>query len=166
MKFNLILLASISTILAANIERRDDAKSTETSSSVKPQQTAEDSEAAKCVKEKKCNGDLGCLASCNNVPNPSGTQAQNTNDCVAKCDKSNAEEYSKCSQKCIADIYLNHPDSSKKPDSSSSSGSANSSSTTGADGKQTAVKGSSASSQAPAFFLSSGLLLSLAYYNH
>lgn len=54
--------------------------------------------------------DVGCLAKCNPVPNPSDDMVNKTHNCINDCDKGNGTEtdiqnFTNCQNKCISDFY-------------------------------------------------------------
>uniref|UniRef100_A0A8H7N9Y5 Extracellular membrane protein CFEM domain-containing protein n=1 Tax=Bionectria ochroleuca TaxID=29856 RepID=A0A8H7N9Y5_BIOOC len=88
--------------------------------------TPEQSSVAACY--SACDQtDVGCLAKCNPVPNPSDDQANKTVECVGQCSQGNGTEtdianYTTCRDKCISDFYYNDKNGGT-PNSASNGGS-------------------------------------------
>ncbi|KXN72512.1 hypothetical protein CONCODRAFT_83959 [Conidiobolus coronatus NRRL 28638] len=64
---------------------------------------------AAAVTSKACactKGDVGCLAKCFDLPNPTEEQAEKTNECVNNCTANDGSDG--CFEKCIKEIYKVH----------------------------------------------------------
>src|SRR5438270_512472 len=58
------------------------------SSTASSPETTSTNAIEQCIKDKGCNNsDQHCRAQCASVPDPSNSDAKNTDDCVSKCDQ-------------------------------------------------------------------------------
>jgi hypothetical protein len=61
-----------------------------------------------CIAKNNCGNDVNCIAGCSNVPNPTASQAQSINQCVAGCNNTQPlEVYAACQAKCISQMITN-----------------------------------------------------------
>ncbi|KAF4594722.1 hypothetical protein GQ602_000335 [Ophiocordyceps camponoti-floridani] len=103
--------------------------------------------------------DVNCRAHCEPVPAPSGDQAIATNECVAKCDKSNTDAYAKCSQDCIKTHYFEKGSGTPDPKHAvDSTGSDSSSSNVVEKAASSSSSSSSSSAANAATDMSSGMM--------
>ncbi|BDD54486.1 hypothetical protein MPDQ_004987 [Monascus purpureus] len=99
MKLNIIALSSLLVLAAA-----------QDTTAVAPTTTASLSPEASCA--AKCdNTNLCCIAGCYHVPCPNHSQANQNNDCVARCPQgsgtpADATAYALCEQGCISTHYF------------------------------------------------------------
>jgi len=85
---------------------------------------------------KKCDaGDVDCQAHCISVPSPNQSQANATNECVAKCPQGNGSAaqtnaYKNCIDQCVAQNFFvtseGTPEATGAPGNSNSNGNGNS----------------------------------------
>ncbi|KAL2812052.1 hypothetical protein BJX63DRAFT_432865 [Aspergillus granulosus] len=101
MKFSLVALSSVLALVAAQ-------ESSSTTSS--PPATTSLTAAEQCV--LRCDtDDICCKAECVEVPCPSDSQANDTNDCVSNCDQGDGSEaailsYANCQASCYSTHFF------------------------------------------------------------
>ncbi|KAJ9059422.1 hypothetical protein DSO57_1002420 [Entomophthora muscae] len=132
--------------------------------------TAAPTALEQCATQKGCNlSDMNCRAACVGVPNPTSSQVNATNNCVAACNQTNVQEYALCTQNCInnnfnqASTPTSNSSSSPSPSSSLSPGHAKN--ITGKNSTDITSSSSSALTTSPTYFAgTSGLLLGAALF--
>ncbi|KAE8150326.1 hypothetical protein BDV25DRAFT_113393 [Aspergillus avenaceus] len=102
MKLNILALASLVALTAAQSASTSESAATATVS-LTPQE--------QCVKSKCSANDICCVAGCYQVPCPNGSQANDTNSCVAACPQgtgspSDTERYASCQANCFSSHYF------------------------------------------------------------
>ncbi|KAB8233550.1 hypothetical protein ETB97_003648 [Aspergillus alliaceus] len=136
MKLNLITLTSLVALAAAQSSSTTESAPS-TTVSLSPEQS--------CA--KKCDAsDLCCIAGCFKVPCPNGSQANDTNNCVAACPQgtgspADTQRYANCQNECYSSHFFPIT-ATGAPGASKTSASDSDATTTGKDSSSTG-KGSS-----------------------
>ncbi|KAK9711149.1 hypothetical protein K7432_008012 [Basidiobolus ranarum] len=151
-RYFLLAIIAVSVVLGQTT-------SVTTSSSAAASATPE-SQVESCIKQQNCApADVACRAKCAQVPNPDATMVNNTNNCVAQCDQTNATAYAQCKSNCINTYYGPNPSNSTSSNgnngSTTGSGGGNSTSTNGNGGSN---KTSSASNLIASIIVSGCIL--------
>ncbi|CAG8470988.1 4988_t:CDS:2 [Acaulospora morrowiae] len=104
--FFLILVISTALVNGQTDTITDTATSSTTSAAAPA--TTNGNSIDKCLKDNNCGTDQACRAKCAKVPDPSASDVDATNQCVAKCDQKAAPDvYKACVNNCYQIYFPN-----------------------------------------------------------